>query len=154
MRFWPLLISLYFPLCATTGANGIAPPGVVDFSAAHHLPHSGALAGPVGFTPMPDILTPLYNVPPATLFAALQAVAAAEPRTYALDAEPAQLQAAWVVRTAASNFPDVVEAAVVPEGNGSSVILFSRSIYGWVDLGVNAARAKDWLQKLQLKVAN
>jgi uncharacterized protein (DUF1499 family) len=154
MRLWPLLISLYFPLCATTGANGIAPPGIVDFSKAHHLPHSGVLVGPVGFTPMPDILAPLYPVSPAALFAALQAVAAAEPRTYALDAEPARLQAAWVVRSAASNFPDVVEAEVVPEGGGSSVILLSRSIYGWFDFGVNAARAKDWLQKLQLKVAN
>jgi hypothetical protein len=154
MRFWPLLLSLYFPLCATSGAAGIAPPGVVDFSRAHHLPHSGVLVGPVGFTPMPDILAPLYPVPPAALYAALIAVAGSENRTYALDAEPAQLQAAWVVRSAASNFPDVVEAAVVPEGDGSSVIFFSRSIYGWFDFGVNAARAKDWLQKLQLKVAD
>jgi uncharacterized protein (DUF1499 family) len=154
MRVWPLLLSLYFPLCATTGANGITPPGVVDFSQTHHLPHSGVLVGPVGFTPMPDILAPLYPVPPAALYAALQAVAAAEPRTYALDSEPAQLQAAWVVRSATSNFPDVVEAEVVPEGSGSSVILLSRSTYGWFDFGVNAARAKDWLQKLQLKVSD
>jgi uncharacterized protein (DUF1499 family) len=154
MRVWPLLLSLYFPLCATSGAAGITPPGIVDFSKAHHLPHSGVLAGPVGFAPMPDIITPLYPVPPAALYAALIAVVGAQPRTFALDAEPAQLQAAWVVRSAASNFPDVVAAEVVPEGNGSSLILLSRSTYGWFDFGVNAARAKDWLQKLQLKVSN
>ncbi|MCF3946583.1 DUF1499 domain-containing protein [Acidiphilium sp. AL] len=150
----PLLLSLIFPACGKAGAQGVKPPGIVDFN---HLvlPKSPnkALAAPVGFTPNPDLTTPRYKVPPDVLFAEIASVAAAEPRTYELDSYPAQFQAAWVVRTPVANFPDVVEAAVRPDGaDGSALILYSHSIYGYSDFGVNQARVKSWLAAIEAKL--
>lgn len=150
----PLVLSLIFPACGKAGAQGIRPPGIVDFN---HLvlPKSPnkALAAPVGFAPHPDLTTPRYRMPPTALFAEIASVAAAEPRTYVLDSYPARFQAAWVVRTPAANFPDVVEAAVRPDGaDASALILYSHSIYGYSDFGVNQARLKSWLTAIDSKV--
>ena len=146
----PLLLSLIFPACGKAGAQGIKPPGLVDFNHLT-LPKSPnkALAAPVGFTPNPNLTTPRYKVPPAMLFAEIASVAAAEPRTYKLDSHPAHFQAAWVVRTPVANFPDVVEVAVRPDGaDGSALILYSHSIYGYSDFGTNAARLQRWLSAI------
>ncbi|HQT83700.1 MULTISPECIES: DUF1499 domain-containing protein [Acidiphilium] len=151
----PLLLSLVFPACGKMGAQGVAPPGVVDF--AHlTLPKTPnkALAAPSGFTPGPNIVTPHYKVSPTALFAMVGQVAAAEPRVFALDSHPAHLQAAWVARSARANFPDVIEVAVQPDpAGGSALILYSHSIYGQSDFGVNEARVKSWLGAIAAKVA-
>jgi hypothetical protein len=153
MPLLPFLLSLYLPLCGTAGSNGIAPPGVVDFSHLHRLGHSEVFLAPAGFSPAPDIPAPVYKIPPETLFAAIQAVATAQPRTYPLDTIPASLQAAWVVRSAGGNFPDIIELAVVPSPGGSSFVFYSHAVYGWSDYGVNANRARKWVELLNMKVA-
>lgn len=151
----PLLLSLVFPACGKVGAQGVAPPGVVDFSQLI-LPKTPnkSLAAPAGFTPSPDIVTPHYKVSPAALFTVVEQIAAAEPRVFVLDTHPGHLQAAWVARSARANFPDVIEAAVQPgSGGGSELILYSHSIYGQSDFGVNKARLKSWLGAIAAKVA-
>ncbi len=152
----PLLLSLVFPACGKPGAQGVTPPGVVDFAllALPKTPNK-ALAAPAGFTPTPNLITPRYKVSPSALFAIVGQVAAAEPRTFVLDDHPAQLQTAWVARSARANFPDVIEMAVRPDpAGGSELILYSHSIYGQSDLGVNAARVKTWLGAIAAKVAS
>jgi hypothetical protein len=153
MRWLAWLLSFILPLCGTPGAEGVAPPGVVDFAHLHRLGHSEVLVAPAGFALPPDIRAPVYPIPPARLFAALSALAAAQPRTYALDSAPAQLQAAWVVRSAMANFPDVVEIAVLAEPGGSSYVLYAHALYGWSDYGVNRRRAANWGKLLDMKVA-
>ncbi|MGC9271009.1 DUF1499 domain-containing protein [Acidiphilium sp.] len=150
----PLLLSLVFPACGKMGAQGVTPPGLVDFN---HLvlPKSPnkALAAPAGFKPTPDLITPRYHVAPAALFAIVGQVAANEARVFSLDHYPADLQAAWVARTPTANFPDVIELAVRPDpAGGSDLILYSHSIYGQSDFGVNAARVKKWLGAIEAKV--
>ncbi|OYV39824.1 MAG: hypothetical protein B7Z81_02845, partial [Acidocella sp. 20-61-6] len=99
MTIMAWIMSLVFPLCGTLGANGIAPPGNIDFT---HLPmqgHSEFMAAPAGFMPTPNVTSPIYNLPPAALFATLQAIAPTLPRTFVLDTVPQSLQAAYVIRT-------------------------------------------------------
>jgi uncharacterized protein (DUF1499 family) len=153
MRLLPFLLSFYLPLCGTAGAAGVAPPGVVDFAHLKRLGHSEVLLAPAGFVLPPDVVVPVYHVPPQKLYELFQAMAAAQPRTFVLDAEPAALQAAWVVRSAAGNFPDIVEMAALAEPGGSSFVLYSHAIYGWSDYGVNRNRAKKWMKLLDMKVA-
>jgi uncharacterized protein (DUF1499 family) len=51
-----------------------------------------------------------------------------------------------VVRSAVFNFPDLVTAQVAPDGeNASTLILYSRSVYGRSDFGVNRKRLLSWL---------
>jgi uncharacterized protein (DUF1499 family) len=147
-------LSMVYPLCGTAGAAGIAPPGVVDFGHLRLLGHSEVLVAPSGFAPKPEIVAPVFAMPPAQLYAELQDVAALQPRTFPLDAEPRALQAAWVVRTALGNFPDMIEIAVLPEPDGkSSFIFYSHALYGASDYGVNRKHAIRWLKDLNMKVA-
>jgi len=46
----------------------------------------------------------------------------------------------------------VAEARPDPAG-GSDLILYSHSIYGYSDLGTNAARVRRWLGAVNVKVA-
>ncbi|OYV52539.1 MAG: hypothetical protein B7Z77_01915 [Acidocella sp. 20-58-15] len=148
------IMSMIFPLCGTLGANGITPPGLVDFT---HLPmqgHSEYLAAPAGFTPTPGIASPIYHLPPAALFATLQAIAPTLPHTFVLDTVPQSLQAAYVIRSPQANFPDILELEVVAEPNNqSSVIIYSHSIYGESDYGKNHEHITIFLNALNAKVA-
>ena len=144
------LLGLVLPACGGAGANGLPVPPPMDVT---HLvrpasPNS-ALAAPNGFSPPPDIRTPVYPVPADRLYAAIQAVAAAQPRTFSLAAYPDRLQADWVARSAVFNFPDVIMAQVSPAGrNEATMVLYSRSVYGYSDLGVNRQRVAAWLAAL------
>jgi len=147
------LISFYCGLCALPGAAGVPAPGVVDFVHLHRLGHSEVLLAPAGFAQAPDILAPVYDIAPAALFAAFLAIGRARPLTFPLDSEPARLQAAWVIRSAGFNFPDILEIAVLPEpGQKSSFVLYSHALYGVSDYGVNRRRASQWMSILTMKV--
>src|SRR6187455_1575424 len=127
-----LLAGLSLPSCATTGAYGLPPPALIDFA---HLQRPAspntALAAPQGFHPPPDVITHPYGVSAPRLYAALQDLATHQPRTYPAAAYAPQRQLHWVVRSAVFNFPDLVTAQVAPDGeNASTLILYSRSVYG------------------------
>jgi uncharacterized protein (DUF1499 family) len=149
-----MFVAMFLPLCGTAGAAGIPAPGLVDFGHLHRLGHSEVLVAPADFVPKPDIVAPEFALPPAQVFALLQDVAALQPRTFALDEEPGALQAAWVVRSAVANFPDIIEIAVLPEPGGkTSFVFYSHAVYGASDYGVNAKHAMRWLKDLQMKVS-
>jgi hypothetical protein len=147
MRLLPaLLLGLVLSGCRGEGAEGLPVPPPMDFA---HLvrPRTSntALAAPAGFTPTPDIVTRRYDVPPEKLFAAIRAVALAQPRTYLQIAYDGRLQAHFVARSLIWNFPDLIAVQVQPD---STLILWSRSVYGESDLGVNRKRLRTWLAAL------
>ncbi|MBC7433421.1 MAG: DUF1499 domain-containing protein, partial [Rubritepida sp.] len=68
-------------------------------------------------------------------------------RTHALGAW--RLQSQWVERSALLNYPDIIVAEAVPgPQGGAGLFLYSRSLFGWSDLGVNRARVDRWLAAL------
>jgi len=141
------LVSLIMPACGYAGAAGLPPPTLMDMS---HIERpatpNNALAAPDGFSPTPDIVTPDYKVPPDRLFATIETVALHEPRTYRAAIFPSARQVHYVVRSAVFNFPDLVTAQVDPApADGERLVLWSRSVYGHGDLGVNRARVAAWL---------
>jgi uncharacterized protein (DUF1499 family) len=148
------LISLALPACGFAGAQGLPVPGVMDVAAiVRPATPNTALAAPAGFTPAPDIVTPPYHVPAAALFAAVQAVAAEQPRTVQAALYADRLQAHFVARSLVFNFPDMITVQVRPESDGGSdLILWSRSLYGESDLGVNRKRITSWLAALRAKL--
>jgi predicted RNA-binding protein with RPS1 domain len=110
-------------------------------------------AAPADAPARPDIATPVYPVEAGALFAAVQRVAASQPRTFALASDPARLAASYVARSAVWNFPDVISVQVAPRGATSTLALYSRSLYGYADFGVNRARLETWLAALQSEVS-
>lgn len=154
MKVPTMLLALLLPACGD-GTSGIAPPPMMDMAHIERpkTPNT-ALAAPAGFRPEPDIATRAYPLPAAALYAAVTAVAAAQPRTFLLRAYDGQLQAHYVARSAVFGFPDLVAVQVTAEGaEQSRLVLWSRSRYGQSDLGVNARRLRAWLAALDLKVA-
>jgi uncharacterized protein (DUF1499 family) len=140
------LVGLLLPACGAAGAHGVAPTPL-DLTHLHRpsSPNS-ALAAPARFVPRPDISLPDFAVAPATLWIAVRQAAQERPRTYPLQEAAGTMQASWVVRSAVLNFPDIVNAQVLPAGGSQSrLILYSHSVYGYSDFGVNRRRLEDWL---------
>ncbi|MBF9044720.1 DUF1499 domain-containing protein [Rhodobacterales bacterium HKCCE4037] len=70
------------------------------------------------------------------------------------DADGAQLLAGsleeghvtYVVRSRIMGFPDIISLRWQPENDGTKLEIFSRSVYGRSDFGVNTRRAHRWSQ--------
>jgi uncharacterized protein (DUF1499 family) len=148
------LIGFVLPACAASGAQGLPQPQPFDMQKIERpASPNTALAGPAGFAPPPDVVTPTYPMPAARLYEAVRAVAGAQPRTFlAADFAP-ERQTHWVVRSAVFNFPDLITAQVSVAGaDSSTLVLYSRSVYGRSDLGVNRQRIDSWLAALRTKI--
>jgi uncharacterized protein (DUF1499 family) len=148
------LTGFVLPACAAPGAQGLPPPQLLDMSriVRPSRPNT-ALAGPAGSTPRPDLETPIYQVPAAQLHDAVRAMAAAQPRTFLAADHPAERQTHWVVRSAVFNFPDLVTAQIGDAGpDRSTLVLYSRSVYGYSDTGVNRQRLNSWLADLRTTI--
>lgn len=145
------LLSFVLPACGFAGAEGVPPPVPDLMRLERPSSPNTALAAPEGFSPKPDVVTPGYKADPQALLAALGRVAASQPRTYALAEAPERRD--WVARTRVANFPDEVAAQAMPRaGGGSDLVLYSRSIYGHSDFGVNRKRVQAWLAALDAEL--
>ena len=148
------LIGFLMPACAASGAGGLPTPALVDMS---HIQRPAspntALAAPAGTVPAPDIVAPVFPVSAVRLYNAVIAMAAAQPRTFLAAAYPADRQAHFVARSAWFNFPDLVTAQISEAGaETSTLVLYSRSVYGHSDLGANRQRLTAWLAAVATKI--
>jgi uncharacterized protein (DUF1499 family) len=105
-----------------------------------------ALAAPVGTTRAdPDIVLTRLQKPARELLASLDAVARAEPRVKVVAGSTETGRITYMQRSAIIGFPDYISVTAVETEAGSGLILWSRSRYGYSDLGVNQARLQRWL---------
>jgi uncharacterized protein (DUF1499 family) len=147
------LIGFLLPACAASRAEGLPQPQPTDLRRIERPPSPNtALAAPAGSIPTPDVVTPAYGMPAARVHDAMRAVAAAQPRTFVAADFAAEGQTHWVVRSAVFNFPDLLTAQVDVAGpDSSTLVLYSRSVYGYSDLGANRRRLDAWLAALRTK---
>lgn len=141
------LLGLFLPACGSPGAAGIPVPPPLDLAHFERptTPNT-ALAAPKDADAQPDIETPVFHVAAPRLWAAVEGVADGQPRTFRLADDRTGMTGSWVVRSAMWNFPDIVAARVAPRGSEDSTLaLYSRSLYGRSDLGVNRRRLEAWL---------
>ncbi|MGA9866390.1 MAG: DUF1499 domain-containing protein [Acetobacteraceae bacterium] len=155
MTVFAWLLGFLLPACGTSGTQGLPMPAPFDAARIERgTSPNTALAAPAGFAPPPDIVTPVYRVPPKRLYSAVRATAAAQPRTFLAAEDAATLQAQWVARSRLLNFPDLVAAQILPAaGDASRLVLYSRSVYGYSDLGANRRRLHSWLAAIEAAVA-
>ncbi|MEM8570914.1 MAG: DUF1499 domain-containing protein [Pseudomonadota bacterium] len=106
--------------------------------------HPDAVAQPSRVAPSPE-----FPVTPSALALALDAVALSEPRTKRIAGNPSDLAMTYVQRSAVMGFPDYISVQVLPGGaDTASIAVFSRSRFGYSDMGVNEARIELWLEAL------
>jgi uncharacterized protein (DUF1499 family) len=148
------MIGLLLPACGFPAAEGLPTPSLMDTAQiVRPASPNSALAAPEGFNPPPDIVTPSYPLQADRLFAEIEAVAAGQPRTYLAASYPDRLQAHYVARSALFNFPDLIMVQVTPVSpDSSTLIIYSRSVYGQSDLGVNRRRVDTWIGALQTRI--
>ncbi|UEM01441.1 DUF1499 domain-containing protein [Skermanella rosea] len=113
------------------------------------------LVAPPGTTPRaePDAGSPVFPVPPERLRDAMIAVVEEAPRTTLLERSSDGMRMLLVQRSALLRFPDYVDVAILPAGEGgSTVAVYSRSRFGYSDMGVNRRRVEAWLADLKRRI--
>jgi uncharacterized protein (DUF1499 family) len=90
----------------------------------------------------------LLDGPPAEVLARLDAVALTEPRTRRMAGSPEEGLITWETRSLVFGFPDFTTAQAVSQGDKTRLDIVARQRFGRGDMGVNAARLKEWLSRL------
>jgi len=127
--------------------------GPVDWSTlTRHETPNDALVCPAGHCPnaKPDAEPKTYAMAPAELLARLTSIALAEPGTSELYCRTDCDRIARILQhTRLMRFPDTIDIVVLPVAdNQSTLAIYSRSLIGRGDLGVNRARIERWLAAL------
>jgi len=93
-----------------------------------------------------DKAAPTYPTSAAKLRQEFLSAVIAQPRVSHTLADEAGLYDDFVVRSLLFRFPDLISIKFLDAGGGKSTLaLYSRSVYGRSDLGVNRARSLSWL---------
>ncbi len=75
---------------------------------------------------------------------------AQQPRIKNISESEDGLQIDYVQRTAFMRFPDCITVRFIYiDAKRTTLTIYSRSVYGYSDFGVNKARVQSWLAKLQ-----
>lgn len=98
----------------------------------------------------PHMIAPVFEMNARDLRKAFQSVALNDTDVTLIHKDDEQRQDDYVARTKWMRYPDIVTAKFIDlDGGQSTFALYSRSVYGHSDFGVNEKRAKAWLEKLQ-----
>jgi uncharacterized protein (DUF1499 family) len=141
----------YYGLAKLTGSR--LDIGPVNWSTlTRHATPNDALVCPASHCPnaKPDAEPKTYSMAPAELLARLKRIALAEPNTSELYCGTDCDRAARILQhTKLMRYPDTIDIEVLPAGdNRSTLAIYSRSLIGHGDLGVNRARIERWLSAL------
>ena len=139
---------IYYGLAKLTGSRlAIAP---VDWATLTRSPTpNDALICPAGHCPRArvDREPPTYALEPSALLARLKETVRAEAHTVELPVG-GDRAARFIQYTPLMRYPDTIDVAVLPVAGGSTLALYSRSLIGRGDFGVNRARLERWLAAL------
>jgi len=142
---------IYYGIAKLTGAP--LDIGPVDFAKLRRrATPNDALLCPPGICPhaKSDFEAKTYDMPPPALLTRLSAIVMSEPNTGALYCVLCETQARFVQYSRLMRFPDTIDVEVFPVGTDQSTLaIYSRSLVGYSDLGVNRARIARWLAALE-----
>lgn len=140
------IYGVYYGVAKRTGSR--LDIGPVDWATlTRHATPNDALVCPASHCPnaKADEEAKVYPLAPTDLLARVKRVALAEPDTKEL-APDRERGARFVQVTRLMRYPDTVDLEVIPVGeNQSTLALYSRSLVGRKDFGVNRARLQRWL---------
>ncbi len=116
-----------------------------------------ASSDPIAFGPCADhiVIVPkgaraacLLALTPSEVLDKLESIALTSPRTQHLAGSPAEGRITWTSRSFLMGYPDYITAEVSQTPQGTRLDIFARQRFGEADLGVNAARLRDWLSQI------
>jgi uncharacterized protein (DUF1499 family) len=142
----------WYGIAKLTGSRlDIAP---VDWATLRRHPTpNDALVCPPAVCPnaKPDAEAKVYPVTPAELLARIKRVALAEANTSELTCDPNCDRTLRILQlTRLMRYPDTVDIEVFAVPGGATLAIYSRSLVGGGDFGVNAKRIQRWLAALDV----
>jgi uncharacterized protein (DUF1499 family) len=123
----------------------------IDFESLERGPAPNQyLVAPAGFgSARVDAEAPSFALTPEQLRDRWVAALDGMPRVKMLSADADRLQYNFEERSRLVGFPDTITVRFLPDaGGGSTLAVYSRSHYGYSDLGANEKRVKRWLALL------
>lgn len=94
------------------------------------------------------VRAPVFDAPLDIIAMRLDAVATAE-RADIIGGDAFTGHVTYVARSALMGYPDAVSVRLVPVQGGTRVEMFSRSRFGYSDMGVNTARLDRWIAAMR-----
>ena len=92
----------------------------------------------------------IYAAPVDTLHERWDAMIETQPRVAVLARDRTNQQIDYVQRSAVFRFPDVITVRFIPlPENRSTIAIYSRSLYGKSDFGVNRERIEAWVAAME-----
>lgn len=146
-------------LLALTGCGAVfsvETPTPVDFSALELADTSNQfLVCPARFCQRatPHLASPIFDASVDDLRLAWDSVVAAAPRTRRGGAFSDVDQVVDIQRSAVFRFPDIIAAQfIIVDDKRVTLAIYSRSVYGQSDFGVNKKRITSWIEELALEL--
>jgi uncharacterized protein (DUF1499 family) len=105
----------------------------------------------------PKAISPIFDISAQELAKRFDTVALREPRTEKIRGREIgkDLQVDFVQYSKLIGYPDTITARFINLGDEKSTLaVFSSAHYGYRDFGVNEARVKDWMRKLDIALNN
>jgi uncharacterized protein (DUF1499 family) len=129
---------------------------LIDFATLQRGPDANQyLLCPKGMcSAQTDGEAPVFDIPIEQLQVAWDGMLAEQPRLQVLRRDVTNRQIDYVQRTRLLRFPDLITVRFVPiDDTHSTLAIYSRSVWGKGDMGVNRKRVEEWLARLQAKVS-
>lgn len=112
---------------------------------------NNALACPLNYCQgRTNYRVPIFQFSKAALAGKFQEIIKSESRIKLLQNNPQLDQSIYVQRSKLFGFPDTIWVQFLDLDSESSLIIYSRSNYGYWDFGVNRKRVGAWVEKLKL----
>ncbi|MEZ5833881.1 MAG: DUF1499 domain-containing protein [Dongiaceae bacterium] len=100
-----------------------------------------------------DGTAPVFDLPIDQLQSAWSQMIADQPHVQLLRRDITNMQIDYVQRSRLLHFPDLITVRFVPvDDTHSTLAIYSRSIYGKGDFGVNRERIGTWIAKLKARI--
>jgi uncharacterized protein (DUF1499 family) len=141
---------IYYGIAKLSGAR--LDVGPVNFAElTRRATPNDALVCPPGRCPHAetDWEANTYDIPPSALIKHLTTIVEAEPNVGPLFCFECDTRARFIQYSRIMHFPDTIDVEAFPVGEGQSTIaIYSRSLLGRGDFGVNHARVARWMAAL------
>ena len=141
-----LCLALVALACGCTTNRAPSDLRKIDRSTA---PNDALACPPATCTATPDIESPLFELSAGQLAEIARQTIDAQARTELVGEDPAINQVVFVQRSKLFGFADTIWIQIVDLEPRASVIIYSRSNFGFWDLGVNRRRVRAWLAAIE-----
>ncbi|WP_257274314.1 MULTISPECIES: DUF1499 domain-containing protein [unclassified Endozoicomonas] len=128
---------------------------VIDFETLklHEKPNQYLVLPEGNFSAEPHQLSPVLSISATELQKQFSNIAQSQKKVEVLRTSDDGLQVDYVQRTPFMGYPDTITVRFYPQGEDTSTLaIYSRSHYGYSDLGANKKRITLWLDNLKASI--